>query len=68
MPFLRVPSDIDVTKLIENINSYEQCKSLNVLSVYFYFNTLSYQNYFFPEGLGGVQNSSGNSGGVGGLF
>ena len=23
---------------------------------------------FFPEGMGGVQNSSGNSGGVGGLF
>ena len=22
----------------------------------------------FPEGMGGVQNSSGNSGGVGGLF
>ena len=23
---------------------------------------------FFPEGMGGVQNSSGNSGGVGGVF
>ena len=23
---------------------------------------------FFPEGMGGVQNSSGNSGGVGGYF
>ena len=31
-----------------------------------YFNTLSCQNYFFPEGMGGVQNSSGNSRGVGG--
>ena len=26
---------------------------------------LSCQNYFFPEGMGGVQNIGGNSGGVG---
>ena len=30
-----------------------QCKALNVLSVYFFFNTLSCQNYFFP-GVWGV--------------
>ena len=34
---------------IENISSYVQCKSLNVWSVYFYFNTLSCQNYFFQR-------------------
>ena len=54
---------------IENIkhSSYVQCRwLLNVWSVYFYFHTLSCQNYSFPEGMGGVQNSSGNSGGVGG--
>ena len=45
-----------------------QCKSLNVWSVNFFFNTLSCQNYLFPGGMGGVQNSSGNSEGVGGLF
>ena len=51
---------------IKNISSYVQCKWLNVWSVYFYFNTLSCQNYFsqrvwrvyktvmeIPEGLGG---------------
>ena len=50
---------------IENISSFVQCKSLNVWSVYFYCNTLSRQSYF-SRGHGGVQNSSGNSGGVGG--
>ena len=47
---LRVSSDIDVT-LIENIklSSYVQCRWLNVWSVYFYFNTLSCQNYFFQR-------------------
>ena len=34
---------------IENISSYVQCKWLNVWSVYFYFNTLSCQNYFFQR-------------------
>ena len=29
-----------------------QCKSLNVWSVYFYFNTLSCQNYFFQRVMG----------------
>ena len=29
-----------------------QCKSLNVWSVYFFFNTLSWQNYFFQGVLG----------------
>ena len=53
---------------IKNIklSSYVQCRWLNVWSVYFYFNTLSCQNYFFqrvwglykivveiPEGWGG---------------
>ena len=38
---------------IENISSYVQCKSLNVWSVYFFFNTLSCQNYFF-QGVWGV--------------
>ena len=51
---------------IKKISSYVQCKPLNVLSVYFYLNTLSYQDYFFQrvwgvykivveilEGLGG---------------
>ena len=53
---------------IKNIklSSYAQCRWLNVWSVYFYFNTLSCQNYFFqrvwglykivveiPEGWGG---------------
>ena len=51
---------------ISMLQSIENIK--NVWSVYFYFNTLSCQNYFFPESMGGVQNSSGNSGGVGGLF
>ena len=46
---------------INNISSYVQCTWLNVWSVYFYSNTLS----FFPEGMGGVQNNSGNYGGVG---
>ena len=32
-----------------------QCKSLNVWSVYFFFDTLSCQNYFFPGGMGGVK-------------
>ena len=50
---------------IKNISSYVQCKWLNVWSVYFYFNTLSCQNYF-SEGMGDVQNSSGNSRGWGG--
>ena len=34
---------------IKNISSSVQCKSLNVLSVYFYFNTLSCQIYFFQR-------------------
>ena len=41
-----------------------QCRLLNVWRIYFYFNTLSCLGYFFPEGMGGVQNSSGNSEGV----
>ena len=38
-------------QLIENIklSSYVQCRWLNVWSVYFYFNTLSCQNYFFQR-------------------
>ena len=60
-------------QLIGNIStcSYVQWKWLNVLSVFFYmyFNTLCCKNYnFFPEGMWGVQNSSGNSGEVGGYF
>ena len=31
-------------------------------------NTLSCQDYFFPEGMGSVQNSRGNSRGAGGYF
>ena len=55
---------------IENIKfcSYLQCRWLNVWRVNFYFNTLSCLNYFFPEIMGGVQNGSGNSKGVGGYF
>ena len=54
---------------IENISSYVQCRWLNVWSVYFYFDTLfCHLKHFFPAGMGGVQNSSGNSGGVGGYF
>ena len=36
---------------IENIklSGYVQCRWLNVWSVYFYFNTLSCQNYFFQR-------------------
>ena len=34
-------------------SSYVQCKSLNVWSVYFFFNTLSCQNYVF-QGVWGV--------------
>ena len=34
---------------IQNIKSYVQCIWLNVWSVYFYFNTLSCQNYFFQR-------------------
>ena len=64
---LRVSSDIDVI-IDRDYNSYVQCKSLNVWSVYFFFNTLSCQNYFFQGVWGGVQNNSGNSGGVGELF
>ena len=37
---------------IENFSSCVQCKWLNVWSVYFYFNTFSCENYFFPEGMG----------------
>ena len=48
--------------------SYLQCRWLNVWRVNFYFNTLSCLNYFFPEIMGGVQNGSGNSKGVGGYF
>ena len=54
--------------LIENISSYVQCKSLNALSVYFFFDALSCQNYFFQGVCGGVQKSSGNSGGAGSYF
>ena len=39
---------------------------LSIWSVYFYFNTLTCQNYFCPEGMGGVHKTCGNSGGVGG--
>ena len=63
---LRVSSDIDLQS-IENISSYVQCKSLNVWSVHFFFDTLSFQNDF-SRGYGSVQNSSGNSGGVGDYF
>ena len=45
-----------------------QCRRLSVWSVYFYFNTLSCQNCFFPEGMGGVHKTCGNSAGVGGLL
>ena len=45
-----------------------QYRRLSVWSVYFNFNTLSCQNYFFPEGMGGVHKTCGNSGGVGGLL
>ena len=40
---------------IENIklSSYVQCRWLNVWSVYFFFNTLSCQNYFFQR-VGGL--------------
>ena len=48
MNSLRVSSDIDVT-IIENVNGYVQCKLLNVWSVYFFFDTLPCQNYFFQE-------------------
>ena len=51
-----------------NICSYVQYRWRNVWRVYFYFNTLSHLNYFFPEGMGSVQNGSGNSEGVGGYF
>ena len=39
---------------IKNIklSSYVQCRWLNVWSVYFYFNTLSCQNYFFQRAWG----------------
>ena len=39
---------------------------LNVWSVYFYFEHAFLPKLFFPEG--GVQNSNGNPGGVGGYF
>ena len=56
---------------IENIklSSYVQCRWLNVWSVYFYFNTLSCQNYFFQR-VWGVYNivvEIPGSGGGGGL-
>ena len=41
--------------------------SRKYFSCHMYFNTLSCQNYF-SRGYGGVQNSSGNCGGVGGYF
>ena len=50
---------------IENIklSSYVQCRWLNTFTLtHFLAKTI------FPEGMGGVQNSSGNSGGVGGSF
>ena len=50
---------------MENISSYVQCKWLNVLSVYFHFNTLSCQ-IIFSRGHGGCTKCSGNSRGVGG--
>ena len=51
------------------INSSDmQYRRLSVWSVYFNSNTLSCQNYFFPEGVGGVHKTCGNSGGVGGLL
>ena len=51
---LRVSSDIEVTIDQEyRISSYVTCKSLNVWSVYFIFDTLSCQNYFF-QGVWGV--------------
>ena len=50
---LRVSSDIDVTIDREYLfSSFVQCKLLNVWSVYFFFNTLSCQNYFLPGGMG----------------
>ena len=48
---------------IKNISSYVQCKWLNVWSAYFYFNTLSCQNYFF-QGVWEFTKSSGNSEGA----
>ena len=56
---------------IENISSYVQCKWLNVWSVesLLLLQHTFLPKLFFPEGMGGVPNSSGNSGGVrGGLF
>ena len=44
-----------------------QCKSLNVSSVYFSL-THFLAKIIFSRGYGGVQNSSANSGGVGGYF
>ena len=63
---LRVSSDVDVTIDQENyISSSVQCKSLSVWSVTF---TLTHflSKTIFSRGYGGVQNSNGNSEGVGG--
>ena len=65
---LRVSSDVDVTIDQENyISSSVQCKSLSVWSVTF---TLTHflSKTIFSRGYGGVQNSNGNSEGVGGYF
>ena len=68
MGFLCVHLQIDVYT-INRINSSDVlCRRLSVQSVYFDFNTLFRQKLFFPEGMGGVQNTRGNSGGVGGYF
>ena len=65
---LRVSSDMDVTIDREYLfSSYVQCKSLNV-GVFTFSFTHFLVKIIFSRGYGGVQNSSGNSGGVGGLF
>ena len=54
---------------VGRINSSDkQCRLLSVWSAYLNLNTLSCQNYFFPEGMGGVNKTCGNSGGMGRLF
>ena len=62
MGFLCVHLQIDVYT-IDRINSSDVlqvvCRRLSVESVFS-------PKLFFPEGMGGVQNTRGNSGGVGG--
>ena len=44
------------------INSRDvQCRWLSVWSIYFNFNTLSYQNYFFPVGIADVLDTCENT-------